>query len=287
MRELLLTWTRSSKILTSRRRSVSRNRKSRKRTGFYEEDRSPSWSTTPFEWLAFMMQFSITLICFPSLFVTTMLRDSIQDGTKFYFLCQRFHPTMSWKVCTNEEFVSPCNSKPYWNCARWRFSRRCRHPFVRNWKRWWKAVWENRNWSSGQESKGLLLRWKSKRYMLPVERRRPMFEGIPVMIVHQNRHRKPLHLLSYQWHEVEARRGKKVSRTTAILVSFFDNRIDTIWKVLARDRLVTIGSLPNVNFKTESGCKAGDKCLFPHYKVEEQPSKKPQKRETSATSLSI
>ena len=25
--------------------------------------------------------------------------------------------------------------------------------------------------------------------------------------------------------------------------------------------------------KTESGCKAGDKCLFPHYKVEEQPSK--------------
>ena len=30
-------------------------------------------------------------------------------------------------------------------------------------------------------------------------------------------------------------------------------------------------------FQTESGCKAGDKCLFPHYKVEEQPSKKPKK----------
>ena len=30
-------------------------------------------------------------------------------------------------------------------------------------------------------------------------------------------------------------------------------------------------------FQTESGCKAGDKCLFPHHKVEEQPSKKPQK----------
>ena len=27
----------------------------------------------------------------------------------------------------------------------------------------------------------------------------------------------------------------------------------------------------------ESGCTAGDKCLFPHYKVEEQPSKKPKK----------
>ena len=29
--------------------------------------------------------------------------------------------------------------------------------------------------------------------------------------------------------------------------------------------------------KTESGCKAGDKCLFRRYKVEEQPSKKPRK----------
>ena len=27
-------------------------------------------------------------------------------------------------------------------------------------------------------------------------------------------------------------------------------------------------------YTTESGCKAGDKCLFLHYKVEEQPSKK-------------
>ena len=25
------------------------------------------------------------------------------------------------------------------------------------------------------------------------------------------------------------------------------------------------------------GCKAGDKCLFPHYQVDEQPNKKPKK----------
>ena len=30
-------------------------------------------------------------------------------------------------------------------------------------------------------------------------------------------------------------------------------------------------------YKTETGCKAGDKCLFPHYKVGEQPIKKPKK----------
>ena len=39
-----------------------------------------------------------------------------------------------------------------------------------------------------------------------------------------------------------------------------------------------MGILPNVNFpRTETGCKAGDKCLFPHYKVDEQPNKKPKK----------
>ena len=33
-----------------------------------------------------------------------------------------------------------------------------------------------------------------------------------------------------------------------------------------------------VNFhKTETGCKAGDKCLFPHDKVDEQPNQKPKK----------
>ena len=33
-------------------------------------------------------------------------------------------------------------------------------------------------------------------------------------------------------------------------------------------------------YKNESGCKAGDKCLFPHYKVEEQPNKRSRKRAT-------
>ena len=30
-------------------------------------------------------------------------------------------------------------------------------------------------------------------------------------------------------------------------------------------------------YKSETGCKAGDKCLFPHYKVDEQPNEKPKK----------
>ena len=29
-------------------------------------------------------------------------------------------------------------------------------------------------------------------------------------------------------------------------------------------------------YKTQTGCKAGDKCLFPHHKVDEQPNKRPK-----------
>ena len=51
-RRLPMLWTRSSRSPSSRRTSVSRNRKLRKRTVSFEEDRSLSWSTTTFEWLA-------------------------------------------------------------------------------------------------------------------------------------------------------------------------------------------------------------------------------------------
>ena len=39
-------------------------------------------------------------ICSLLLFVTIIFRNSIRDGTEFY-QCQRFHPMISWKVCTN------------------------------------------------------------------------------------------------------------------------------------------------------------------------------------------
>ena len=68
------------------------------------------------------------------------------------------------------------------------------------------------------------------------------------MIVHQNRHRKPLHPLSHQWHEVEARREIEASEAEVRLAEFFDNRAGNIWKVLVRDHLVSIGILLDVNF---------------------------------------
>ena len=41
---------------------------------------------------------------------------------------------------------------------------------------------------------------------------------------------------------------------------------------------MNIGIRPSVNsIKSETCCKGGDKCLFPYYKVVEQPNKKPRK----------
>ena len=53
-----------------------------------------------------------------------------------------------------------------------------------------------------------------------------------------------------------------------------------ILKVLVRERLVNSGIRPSANSYKRMGCKAGDKCLFPQYKVDKQPNKNP-KRATS------
>ena len=38
---------------------------------------------------------------FSVFFMTLLFKNSTQDGPKFYHLCQKFHPMMSWEVVTN------------------------------------------------------------------------------------------------------------------------------------------------------------------------------------------
>ena len=73
-RNASLLWIRSSWIPTSRKRSVWRNSKLRKRIGFFGEDRSLTWFATAFESLVLMIPFLITLICSQLLFATMMFR---------------------------------------------------------------------------------------------------------------------------------------------------------------------------------------------------------------------
>ena len=132
----------------------------------------------------------------------------------------------------------------------------------------WRLARENRDRSSGQESRGNEWRW-------PVFEGRQMQFPARVTSVYENRHRNPPQLLSYQWHEVKVCREKGVSEAKVILAWFFDNRADTIWKVLVP---CEYWHPPECQFYSfQSGCKAGDKCPFPHYKIDEQPKKRPKR----------
>ena len=72
--------------------------------------------------------------------------------------------------------------------------------------------------------------------------------GTRVTIVQRNRHRKPLHPLSHQLHEVDVCREKEASHAEVRLAEFFTNCADTFCEALVRDHLLRIGILSNVNF---------------------------------------
>ena len=202
--------------------------------------------------------------------------------TKFYYLCQRF-PTddISGKLCTNWEHVSPRKSKPYWNCTdmeihqkismsdcqklKTMVKRSCigQKLRLRNFDAWHGFIWIRRQWSRIETRN--MWRWRRKRYLLPVERKRPVFARRPLQFpprhrrsCHKNQTSMPPHLLSHPCHKVEVCRRKEVSKAKVTMVPFFDNRLDIIWKVLARDHLVNIGVLPSVNFtKQKRDAKPG------------------------------
>ena len=99
-----------------------------------------------------------------------------------------------------------------------------------------------------------------------------------VTIVPKNQNTLPPHLPSNPCHEVEVCR-RKVSKAKVTMVPFFDNRADTLLKgTCTRTSCEYWDPLECQVFnKNEKGCEAGDKCLFPHHKVDEPPNKKPKK----------
>ena len=208
----------------------------------------------------------ILLIYSLLLFMVTIFRNSIQDGTKFYSLCHRFHPMISWKVCRHSEYVSPRNSKLFWNCTTWRFIRRYRCPIIKNWRRRWRRVWiRNFDYETLTPGTGELkqVQWSriekewvalkeekvpvtSEKKKASVRKETSVVSGMRVTIVPKNWNTLPPHLPSHPSHEVEVCRRKEVSKAKVIMVPF-SNRANIIWRVLARDRFVDIGIFPSVN----------------------------------------
>ena len=98
----------------------------------------------------------------------------------------------------------------------------------------------------------------------------------------KNQNTLPPRLPSPPSHEVEVCRRKEVPKAKVTMVPFSHNRADIISKGTCARSSCEYWHPPECQFyKTETGCKAGDKCLFPHHEVEEQPHKKPQKNDHS------
>ena len=101
--------------------------------------------------------------------------------------------------------------------------------------------------------------------------------GMRVMIVHQYRHRKP-----HPPSEPSMTRGRSASRKRSVRGRSQTGRIlrqpcRYFLKGTCTRSPCEYWHPPECQFyKTDLGCKAGDKCLFPHFKVGEQPSKMPK-----------
>ena len=90
----------------------------------------------------------------------------------------------------------------------------------------------------------------------------------------RNQHQKPLHPLSYQHREVEVRRENNV-RGRSESGKFNRQPCKYFLKGTCKRSPCEYWHPSECQFfKTESGCEAGDKSLFPHHKVDEQPNKK-------------
>ena len=97
----------------------------------------------------------------------------------------------------------------------------------------------------------------------------------------RNRHRKPNHPLN---HNLQKTRGWSVSRKRNARGRSQSDKFNRppckyFLKGTCTKSPCEYWHPPECHFcKTKSGCKAGDKCLFPHHEVDEQPNKNPKKR---------
>ena len=151
----------------------------------------------------------------------------------------------------------------------------------------WRQKWENWKRSCGKESKGILgveggkgicSQWKEKK--ASGRKETDAVSDTKPKIVHNNQNTLLPRLPSQPYHEVEVCRGREVSEAKVTMGPFFDNRADIIWDLpggTCTRKSCEYWHPPECQFcKNETGCEAGDECLCPHCKVDEQPNKKPK-----------
>ena len=197
---------------------------------------------------------------------------------------------MGWSSTVNAKRFHPndVNSKAYWNCTTWRFIRRYRCTIkklktmvkrsldqkhrlrnldARHGKIESGAVVKNRKGSSGvQGGKGTCHQWKEKGQCSQGDRCSFRHES-------QDRAQNPEHKAA-TLSEASVSRGRSVSRKRSIRGKSNPGIIlrQPCWYYLkgaCTRSPCEYSHPPECQFfkKNETGCKAGDKCLFPHYRV--------------------
>ena len=182
MRRLLQHWTESSITPASREWSVWMNKKPRKWTVSFVEDRSLTWSTST----SGSLESCRPIYSCSSKWWYSGVR--FKNGTEFYYQWRKSHLMTSWKDCTNEEYESLRTSRPYWNCTIWRFIRRKLDLIITDWRHGKREVssriYESRilkpetemmKERSGQESGDKTAWTKMSRRLLAVESQRAVF----------------------------------------------------------------------------------------------------------------
>ena len=114
---------------TQFKRKVSlEEQEAKKKTASSEEDRLLSWSANTSGSLGPTILSRIMQTCLLLFFEMMIFRNSIRNGTKIYHQWRKSHLMKCWKDCTNKEYESLWNSRPYWKCTIWRFIKKKARP---------------------------------------------------------------------------------------------------------------------------------------------------------------
>ena len=76
-------------------------------------------------------------------YLQLFFNDDIQEfdskWDEIYYQWRKSHLMKIWKACTNWEYEWLGNSRPYWNCTKWRFIRRKLDLIITDWRQWKKS----------------------------------------------------------------------------------------------------------------------------------------------------
>ena len=269
--------------------SVWRNKKPKKRTVSFVEDRSLTWSTST-SWSLEPMIPSRIMPTYLQLFFEMMIfRSSIRNGTEFYYQWQKSHLMTSWRVWETQDRIgivrpgdSSEESRTWLSQIEDNGEKKCRARFTKQefWDQKRKLMRET-PWSriQGQNSvdKGTLgdcWQWKANGQCS---------KGDNCSFRHDINKRAKLTQPNPSPSSLMQQNERNASRTRS-LRGKSPSGGNSRW--LCKDYLK--GTCTNLFcekwhppeclfYKTKSGCRFGEKCSYAHRQVDEQPSKRSKK----------